>query len=146
MGELKSSAAAWKIVFGHHPIYSSGHYGTNQALIDSLTPLFQKYGVQLYINGHEHNYERTQPIQGTTYLITGIGGAQLRPVGRSPWTAFSTSRYGFSAIEIYTRPHGNHSHWSRSSGVRSGNDSTQNLQDMKVKVFLLPSVSRSAQR
>lgn len=100
-GELKSSTAAWKIVFGHHPIYSSGHYGTDQALIDSLTPLFQKYGVQLYINGHEHDYERTQPIQGTTYLITGIGGAQLRPVGRSPWTAFSTSRYGFSAIEIY---------------------------------------------
>lgn len=99
--ELKSSKARWKIVFGHHPIYSSGHYGTNQAFIDSLTPLFQKYGVQLYINGHEHHYERTHPIAGTTYLITGIGGAQLRPVGRSQWTAFSDSRYGFSAISVY---------------------------------------------
>jgi 3',5'-cyclic AMP phosphodiesterase CpdA len=99
--ELKRSTAVWKIVFGHHPIYSSGHYGTDQALVDSLTPLFQKCGVQLYINGHEHHYERTQPIKGTTYLITGIGGAQLRPVGRSSWTAFSTSRYGFSAIEIH---------------------------------------------
>ncbi len=100
--ELKGSTASWKVVFGHHPIYSSGHYGTNQAFIDSLTPLFQKYGVQLYINGHEHHYERTQPIQGTTYLVTGIGGAQLRSVGRSQWTAFSASRYGFSAIEVYS--------------------------------------------
>lgn len=99
--ELQRSKAPWKIVFGHHPIYSSGHYGTNQAFIDSLTPLFQKYGVQLYINGHEHHYERTQPIKGTTYLVTGIGGAQLRSVGRSQWTAFSASRYGFSAIEVY---------------------------------------------
>jgi predicted phosphodiesterase len=99
--QLQASTAPWKVVFGHHPIYSSGHYGVNQSLIDSLAPLFQKYGVQLYINGHEHDYERTQPIQGTTYLITGIGGAQLRPVGRSSWTAFSDSRYGFSAIAVY---------------------------------------------
>lgn len=100
--ELQRSDAPWKIAFGHHPIYSSGVYGTNQNLVATLSPLFQKYGVQLYINGHEHNYERTVPIQGTTYLITGIGGAQLRPVGKSQWTAYSGSQYGFTAVEIYS--------------------------------------------
>lgn len=99
--ELSRSNALWKIVYGHHPIYSSGRYGTNAAFVNLLTPLFKKYGVQLYINGHEHDYERTQPIDGTTYLITGIGGAALRPVGRSEWTAFSTSQFGFSALEVY---------------------------------------------
>jgi predicted phosphodiesterase len=99
--ELSRSNAPWKVVFGHHPIYSSGRYGTNPEFVKVLSPLFKKYGVQLYINGHEHNYERTHPIDGTTYLITGNAGASLRQVGRSEWTAFSDSRYGFTALEVY---------------------------------------------
>lgn len=99
--ELSRSDAPWKIVFGHHPIYSSGVYGSDRAMIQALTPLFKQYGVQLYINGHEHDYERTHIIDGTTYLITGIGGASLRRVGRSKWTAYSTSRFGFSALDVY---------------------------------------------
>ncbi|MBW4576053.1 MAG: metallophosphoesterase [Aphanothece sp. CMT-3BRIN-NPC111] len=99
--ELSSSDAPWKIVFGHHPIYSSGHYGVNRVFIDSLTPLFQKYGVQLYINGHDHNYERTVPIKGTTYLICGAG-AGVRPVGRSAWTAHSASKLSFATVEVYS--------------------------------------------
>jgi len=99
--ELSRSTAPWKIVYGHHPIYSSGQYGTSPEMVSMLTPLFKKHGVQLYINGHEHNYERTRPIDGTTYLITGIGGAHLRPVGRSPWTEHSVSRFGFSGVEVY---------------------------------------------
>lgn len=98
--ELSSSDAPWKVVFGHHQIYSSGQYGLNQALMETLSPLFEKYGVQLYINGHEHNYERTQPINGTTYMITG-GGAGTRPVGRSQWTAYSAQRLSFAAYEVY---------------------------------------------
>jgi acid phosphatase len=98
--ELSSSKARWKIVFGHHPIYSSGIYGSNQYFIQTLTPLFQKYGVQLYINGHEHSYERTRSIDGITYLICG-GGAGLRPVGRSEWTECSASRLSFAVHEVY---------------------------------------------
>lgn len=98
--ELKRSKAPWKVVFGHHQIYSSGQYGLNQPFIEVLTPLFQKYGVQLYINGHEHNYERTQSINGTTYLICG-GGAGIRPVGSSEWTAYSASKLSFAAMEVY---------------------------------------------
>ncbi|MGK7924991.1 MAG: metallophosphoesterase [Spirulina sp.] len=98
--ELARSNAAWKIVFGHHQIYGSGHYGYNEFLAPKLTPLFARYGVQLYINGHEHHYERTHPIQGTTYLICGCA-AGLREVGRSAWTARSASRLGFAAYEVY---------------------------------------------
>jgi Calcineurin-like phosphoesterase len=98
--ELTASQAAVKIVYGHHPVYASGHYGTDQAMVARLAPLFKKYGVQLYINGHEHHYERTQPIDGTTYLITGHGGASLRPVGKSTFTEFAISRHGFSLVEV----------------------------------------------
>lgn len=98
--ELSRSDAPWKVVFGHHQIYSSGHYGLNQTLTQKLTPVFQKYGVQLYINGHDHNYERTRSIDGTTYLVCGAG-AGTRPVGSSPWTEHSASQLSFAAFEVY---------------------------------------------
>ena len=98
--ELSRSDAPWKVVFGHHPVYSSGHYGNNRTFIKQFTPLFENYGVQLYINGHDHNYERSRPINGTTYMITG-SGAGTRPVDRSEWTAFSASQLSFAAYEVY---------------------------------------------
>lgn len=98
--ELKNSDAPWKVVFGHHPVYSSGMYGSNPTFMKTLAPLFAKYGVKLYINGHEHNYERTHSINGTTYLISGAG-ADTRPVGRSEWTAHSASKLSFAAYEVY---------------------------------------------
>jgi 3',5'-cyclic AMP phosphodiesterase CpdA len=98
--ELSVSDAAGKVVFGHHPIYASGHYGSNPEFIKTFTPLFKKYGVQLYINGHEHHYERTRAINGTTYIICGAGAGN-RPVGRSEWTEYSTSDLSFAAYEVY---------------------------------------------
>lgn len=98
---LAKSIQPWKIVFGHHPVYSSGQHGTNLKLIERLTPLFERYGVQLYLNGHDHNYERTLPIKHTTYLTCGAGGAELRPVGESDWTAYSVSKLSFAAIDVY---------------------------------------------
>jgi acid phosphatase len=98
--QLAASQSPVKIVYGHHPIYSSGYYGTDPEMINRLAPLFKRYGVQLYINGHEHHYERTAPINGTTYLVTGHGGAYLRPVGKSKFTEFAISRHGFSLVEV----------------------------------------------
>jgi len=98
--ELARSPAPWKIVFAHHPVYSSGYHGSEPTLIASLTPLFAEYGVQLYINGHDHNYERTEPIEGTTYITSG-NGAKLRPVDRSDWTAYAVSKLGFNTFEVY---------------------------------------------
>ncbi len=98
--ELAASQQPWKIVFGHHQMYASGIYGVNHELIERLTPLFKRYGVRLYLNGHEHFYERTLPIKGTTYLTCGAG-AMLRPVGKSDWTAHAVSKLSFASIEVY---------------------------------------------
>lgn len=98
--ELSRSDTPWKVVFGHHQIYSSGVYGLNKDFVKTLTPIFQKYGVQLYINGHDHNYERTYSIKGTTYLVCGAG-AGARPVRRSAWTAHSASQLSFAAFDVY---------------------------------------------
>lgn len=99
--ELQQSKKPWKVVFGHHQIYASGKRGVDLELVDKLTPLFDCYGVQLYLNGHEHHYERTKPINGTTYITCG-NGAKLRNVGESKWTAYAVSRLGFAAVEVFT--------------------------------------------
>jgi 3',5'-cyclic AMP phosphodiesterase CpdA len=97
---LANSTATWKIVFGHHPVYSSGMHGSSDLLIEKLSPLFARYKVQLYLNGHDHNYERTKTIEGTTYLTCGAG-AKTRPVGNSDWTAYSTAKLSFATIDVY---------------------------------------------
>ena len=99
--ELERSSAQWKIVFAHHPIYSSGRHGTDGELAASLSPLFEEYGVHLYINGHEHSYERTQPINGTIYINAGNGGRSVRKVGESEWTEYAKSRLGFTTFDVY---------------------------------------------
>ncbi len=99
--ELSQSIAPWKIVFGHHQIYSSGHYGLNQPFVKTLTPIFQKHGVQLYINGHDHHYERTRSINGTTYLTCGAGAGK-RSVGTSAWTERAASELSFAAFDLYS--------------------------------------------
>ena len=76
--ELKSSKSAWKIVFFHHPLYSSGdRHGSDLRLRDVLEPLLIKYNVSVVLTGHDHFYERVKPQKGITYFVTGSGG-QLR--------------------------------------------------------------------
>lgn len=97
---LAASTAAWKVVVGHHPIYSAGLYGDDRNLNAKLSPLFKRFGVQLYVNGHEHNYERTTVIDGTTYLTVGGGGASLRPVIANGRTARALSTYSFAELDF----------------------------------------------
>jgi 3',5'-cyclic AMP phosphodiesterase CpdA len=96
---LARSTAPWKVVVGHHPIYSSGLYGNDPELGAKLIPLLRKHGVQLYINGHEHHYERSLPIDGITYLVVGGGGASLRPVMATAQTAKAVSVHSFAELE-----------------------------------------------
>jgi predicted MPP superfamily phosphohydrolase len=73
--ELKASNDDWKIVFFHHPLYSSGdRHGSDIRLRDVLEPLFIKYNVSVVFNGHDHFYERVKPQKGITYFVAGSGG------------------------------------------------------------------------
>lgn len=100
---LAASTARWKVVVGHHPLYSAGIYGDDPAAIARLTPLFRRHRVQLYINGHEHAYERSVPLDGTTYLGVGGGGAWLRPILPNQRSAKAISVYSFAELTIDDR-------------------------------------------
>ena len=76
--ELEASSNDWKIVFFHHPLYSSGdRHGSDLRLREVLEPLFVKYNVSVVLNGHDHFYERVKPQKGIAYFVVGSGG-QLR--------------------------------------------------------------------
>src|SRR5258705_799429 len=56
--ELAASRAPWKLVFGHHTIYSGGsEHGNTAELLEQIKPILERRGVQAYINGHEHDLQ-----------------------------------------------------------------------------------------
>jgi hypothetical protein len=77
--ELEKSEARWKIAVFHRPIYTSGRYSLWASWTrGSLEPVLVKHHVPFVLSGHEHFYERTKPLNGITYFISGAGGS-LRP-------------------------------------------------------------------
>jgi hypothetical protein len=76
--ELSSSGSGWKVLFFHHPLYSSGEkHGSNVELRTVLEPLIVRHGVDVVFAGHEHFYERIKPQKGVPYFIVG-SSAKLR--------------------------------------------------------------------
>ena len=73
---LTASDAPWKLVFMHHPPYSSGAHGNNP---HSQWP-FEAWGASAVVGGHDHIYERI--VQGGfPYFVNGAGGHSLYGFG-----------------------------------------------------------------
>lgn len=91
----------WVVTVMHHPAFSSGEHGSEKSVREEWVPLFTRYGVNLVLAGHDHDYERTKPQSGVTYIVSGGGGAELREVGRSGFTAASASKHHFVDLNVY---------------------------------------------
>lgn len=93
---------AWVIIVVHYPLHdpkpddpwaSSGERGR-------LDALFEKYGVDLVLQGHVHNYRRHVAPDGITYLTQGTGGAP--PYGETYAPLDSYDRAAFADAYGYT--------------------------------------------
>jgi 3',5'-cyclic AMP phosphodiesterase CpdA len=91
--DLISTRKRWKVAFLHRSPYSSSRHGGDEMVRYDLEPLFAKYGVDLVFAGHDHVYERTVPIRGVTYVVSGGGGRRLYPAGKGRLTACSRSAH-----------------------------------------------------
>ncbi len=98
--DLAATDKPWRIVLFHHPPYSAGAHGSHMQARARLVPILERHHVQFVFNGHEHDYQRTCPLreaacvsprEGVTYVITGGGGAWLRPTGEDWFTAKALS-------------------------------------------------------
>jgi predicted phosphodiesterase len=97
---LSASQAPWKIVALHHPPYSAGYQGSSIAVREAFSPLFERYGVQLVVSGHDHDYQRSKPQRGVTYVVTGAA-AGTRRTGEASFTEVSFSWHHFTDITVF---------------------------------------------
>ncbi len=95
--QLKNSDATWKFVVYHHPAYSSAPRRDNQKIRKEWTPLFDKYHVDMALQGHDHAYLRTHPMnnnepqedpsEGTIYIVS-VSGVKMYDQSDRDYTAF----------------------------------------------------------
>lgn len=101
--QLQTTNTPWKICYFHHPLYSDGRFhGPDTDLRAVLKPLFEKYGVNVALAGHEHVYERIKPESGTYYFVLGNSGElRYHNLKHSPEMAagFDTDR-DFMLVEV----------------------------------------------
>jgi predicted phosphodiesterase len=100
---LGASTAQWKIVFLHHPLYTSGRYArSSRAHRWALEPMFVRHGVDVVFSGHEHIYQRAALQNGIQYFVTGgAGSLRLGDGTAAPYIAKTYDNdYHFMLIEI----------------------------------------------
>ena len=116
---LQSSTALWKIAFFHHPPYSCGGHAGDMRVLHRWVRLFETYGVQLVVSGHDHNYQRFAARNGVTYVVHGGGAAGLYALRSCPssyptrararlehgflYVVFSADRLDGSAVDLRGR-------------------------------------------
>jgi hypothetical protein len=97
---LRTSHEKWKVVVGHHPIYTSDFgQGSTYELIKYVDPLLRKYNVDMYFSGHIHKFEHVQR-DGMDYFTTTNGGSVPRVA--TPWfyTRFVKKTLGFTVCSV----------------------------------------------
>lgn len=90
----------WTVAAMHHPAYSAGHHGSDLAVRHAWGPLFADAGVPLVLAGHDHDYQRSTPQDGVTYVVSGAG-AGTRRVGSADFTAVSSATLHYLDLLVY---------------------------------------------
>lgn len=96
---LSQSEALWKVVCFHH-VGTRSTYGDNAA-VDSIEALCDKWDVHLVLNGHKHTYERSRPRRngsvsenGPVYIVSGGAGGNLKDLeGETSRSRFTRRLY-----------------------------------------------------
>ena len=100
---LADNPSKWTVVSYHHPLFSASDGRNNEELRALWKPVFDKYQVDLSLQGHDHSYARghvdpagenrvagvnTRDATGTVYVVSVSGGKMynLRPNG---WDDFA---------------------------------------------------------
>lgn len=99
---LANSKEQWKIVFGHHPIYSaSKKHGNTPEMIRKVKPLLEKYHAQFYFCGHDHDFQHLREKgHNVDYVVTGTGG-EPRPSSMDAHSIYSHTAPGFSEVTFH---------------------------------------------
>jgi 3',5'-cyclic AMP phosphodiesterase CpdA len=122
-----SSSIDWIIVMFHKPFYSSLTSHIQEYIMrEKYQPVFDKYGVDIVLQGHNHLYDRTLPLQfnphnmskpivdesinttdkffnpdGSIFSVVGLGGRSSHIFLNQPdYVVKQSNEFGFLTIEI----------------------------------------------
>jgi predicted MPP superfamily phosphohydrolase len=113
--DLAHTPRRWKIVAMHVPAYSTGFHRHDSEIISQpkLPPIFEAYGVDLVLSGHDHTYQRSYPLRegqitpivqgGVVYVVSGAGSAASYPCEEADWlaVAYCSQTYGlYSRVTV----------------------------------------------
>jgi hypothetical protein len=122
--EANRANVPWIITSNHRPAFSSSTHGKDSDVIavrTFVTPIWDKHHVDLSLSGHDHDFERSQPLtgpadtpmvqsdpkQGTIYMTCAGAGADPYPAGMSSFTAqshdFTTGAIGLYSVLTATK-------------------------------------------
>lgn len=119
-GELEKSEKPWKIVMMHHPVYSVRSGRDNTLIRWTFKPVFERYGVDLVLEGHDHGYSRIlsrhKEGQATVPVyITSNCSPKLYAVGFDPvhdrlgsnlnFYQYITLKADSLSVRVYTTAH-----------------------------------------
>lgn len=92
--DMSSSGKPWKIVALHRGPYGATYDTTD--IRKAWVPTFDKLGIDLVLEGHDHNYMRSYPMKngkavqngkGTIYMDSNTGGVKYYPLKKRSWQA-----------------------------------------------------------
>ncbi|WJH37495.1 Ig-like domain-containing protein [Paenibacillus sp. CC-CFT747] len=107
--DLANTDQRWKVIFFHRGPYGS-IYDTAEVR-SQWTPVFDEFGVDLVMNGHDHIYLRTHAMRnnepaedgkGTTYVIPGSTGPKFYELTPRPWQKVTDDENTqmYTAVEV----------------------------------------------
>lgn len=80
--QLKNNPSRWTVVSFHHPVFSVSSGRNNVQIREAWLPLFEKYNVDIVMQGHDHAYGRgnlktndidTKTSKGPVYMVSVAG-------------------------------------------------------------------------
>jgi len=104
--DLHHATQTWKFVVYHQPAYTTagGHHPETAAIRDILSPIFERYGVNIAFQGHNHFYERINPVNGVYYWTVGSGGFSIHQYDSSSpkreYLASIKHQYDFLVVDV----------------------------------------------
>ncbi len=92
--QLANNPNRWTVVTFHHPVYSTAAGRNNPVIRQQWGPLFERYGVDLVLQGHDHTYgrgsvsssRRSLSVHDSTVYAVSVSGGKMYDVDGSVWT------------------------------------------------------------
>ena len=96
---LSTSDADYKLVVGHHPAITGGQHKVAHRIGRVLPPVFEEFGVDVYLSGHDHDLQLLQSNAGWLQVVSGAG-SKLRSTSWINETVFAEATPGFCWLLI----------------------------------------------